>query len=74
MLTVHSEPVYALLDIGVIPDIMSERLAKNLKLEIEPTDRSIIVANETKVNVQWMVTNVSVGFGNIVARMKFLVM
>lgn len=30
MLTVHSEPVYALIDNDAIPDIMSERLAKNL--------------------------------------------
>ena len=45
MLTVQSEPVYALLDSGAIPDILSEHLAKKLKLEIESTDRSIIVAN-----------------------------
>ena len=39
MLTVHSEPVHVLLDSGFIPDILSERLAKNLNLEIESTEQ-----------------------------------
>ena len=47
MLTVYSEPVYAFLDSFAIPDSMSERLAKRFKLEIESTDRIIIVADET---------------------------
>lgn len=52
MLTEYSEPVYALVDPGAIPDIMSDRLTKKLRLEIESTDWSIIAGNEAKVNVQ----------------------
>ena len=74
LLTVHSEPVYALLDSGAIPDIMSARLAEKLKLEVEPTNRRIIVANGASEGVKGTVTNIPVGFGSVVTRLNFLVM
>ena len=74
MLTVYSEPVYGLLDSGAIPDIMSSRLAEKLKLEVEPTNRRIIVANGASEGVQGVVSNIPVGFGKVVVRLKFLVM
>ena len=47
-LTVYSEPVYALLDTGAIPNVMSLSSAKKLKFDIFPTAQRIIVANGTK--------------------------
>ena len=58
MLTVRLEQMYALLDYGAIPDIIYQRLAEKLKLEIEPTNQSIVEANKAKVDEQGMVSYV----------------
>lgn len=40
--------MHELLDTGAIPNVMTTKLAKKLKLEIAPTDRRIIVAEGTR--------------------------
>ena len=72
-LTVHSEPVYALLDSGAIPNVMSTGLAKKLKLDLEPTNRRIIVADGSSGSCQGVVSAIPVGFGDIVKRLDFMV-
>ena len=49
---------YALLGSDAVPDIMSRRLAENLKLTIEPTNRRIIVANQDSGDFQGVVNSV----------------
>ena len=44
---VYSEAVCDLLDSGAIPNLMSCKLAKNLRRELSPADRRIIVADGT---------------------------
>lgn len=73
-LTVYSEPVYALLDSGATPDVMSTSLAQKLKLQVEPTNCRFIVVNGASEIVEGVVTNVPVGFGVIVSHLKFLVL
>ena len=46
-LAVCSEAVYGLLDSGAIRNVTSDNLARNLRLELSPTERSIIVADGT---------------------------
>ena len=46
-LAVYSEAVYGLLDSGAIPNVMSDKLANKLRLELSPTERRIIVADGT---------------------------
>ena len=71
--TVYSEPVYALLDSGAIPNVMSMKFAKKLNLEVTPTNRRIVVANGASDGCEGVVSNVPVAFGSIVMRLKFLV-
>ena len=44
-LSVYSEPVYGLLYSGAIPNVMSDTLAKKLRLQLSPTKRRIDVAD-----------------------------
>ena len=72
-LTVHSEHVYALLDSGAIPNVMSLELARKLKLELRPSSRRIIVADGSTNACEGIVDSVPVGFGNIVKKLRFMV-
>ena len=72
-LTVYSEHVYALLDSEAIPNVMSSKLAKKLKLRLESTQRRIVVANGTSGSCDGVVSDVPIGFGSIVMRLNFMV-
>ena len=73
-LTVYSEQVYALLDTGAIPNVMSVKLADKLRLTPIPTTRRIIVADGTSNSCEGTVVDVPVSFGKIVGHLKFLVL
>ncbi len=61
----YSEPVYGLLDLGAIPNVMSDMLAKKLRLQLSPTNRRIVVAD--------ILEEIPVSFGDIVVRLNFMV-
>ena len=63
--TVYFEPVFGLLDSGVILIVMSEMLANKLKLSLTPTETSIIVADGLNGGTE-ISSDVPTGFGKIV--------
>ena len=74
MLTVYSELVYALLDSYAISDVIPRRLTEKLKLDVNTTNRRIILANGASKGFSDVVDNVPVGSGSAVTRLKLLVM
>ena len=72
-LAVFSEAVYGLLDSGAIPNVMSDKLTKKLRLEISPTERSIIVADGNSGSCSGSISGIPVSFGSIVMRLDFSV-
>lgn len=61
-LNLYSEPVYDLLDSGAITNAISASLVENIKLEVIPMKRCVIVANGASNGVEGMVRNVPVSF------------
>ena len=72
-LTVYSEPDFSFLDSGTIANVMSDRLANKLKLSLAPPERRIVVANGSTGGSKGIVSDVPVGFGKIIVRLKFIV-
>ena len=73
-LTVYSEPDFSFLGSGTIANVMSDRLANKLKLSLAPTERRIVVADGSTGVCKGIVSDVPVGFGKIVVRLKFIVL
>ena len=71
-LAVYSEAACILLDSGAIPNVMSDKLAKNLRRERFPTERRIIVADGTSGSCAGSISGIPVSFGSIVMRLDFL--
>ena len=69
----HSSFVYGLLDSGAIPNVMSDKLANKLRLELSPMERHIIVTDGTSGSCAGSISGVQVRFGPIVVRLDFLV-
>ena len=72
-LEVYSEAVYGLLDSGAVPNVMSDKVANKLRLELSPTERRIIVADRTSGGCAGSISGIPVSFGSIVMRLDFLV-
>ena len=72
-LTVYSESVFALLGSGAISNVMYDGLANKLKSSLSSTERRIIVADGSTGGCKWIGTDIPVGFGKMVIRLKFMV-
>ena len=72
-MAVYSEAVYSLLDSGAIPNVMSYKLVRKLRLELSRTERRIIVAVGTSGSCAGSISGIPVSFGSIVMRLDFLV-
>ena len=72
-LAAYSEPVHVLRDSGSIPNVMSDNSADNLRLELSPTERRIIVADGTSGSCAGSILRIPVTFGSIVVHLDFLV-
>ena len=72
-LAVYSEAVYGLLDSGAIPNVMSDKLGRKLRLELSPTERRTIVADGTSRSCAESISGIPVSFGSKVMRLEFLV-
>ena len=72
-LAAYSEAVYGLLDSESIPNVMSDKLAINSRLELSPTERRITVADGTSGSCAGSISGTPFGFGSIVMRLDFLV-
>ena len=70
---VYSEAVYGSLYSGDIPNVMSDKLANKLRLELSQTDRRIIVAGGTSGSWAGSISGIKVSFGSIVMRLDLLV-
>ena len=66
--------MYAVLDNGGIHKVMSLKLAKKMKLEVILTARRIIMADGASGNWDGIVSNVSVRLGDMVVRVRFMIM
>lgn len=72
--SVYSGSVYALLDSGIILNVMLSKLTHNSNLELYATERSITVASGAIASCKGVVTNALVGFGSIFVRAKLVVL
>ena len=73
VLAVYSDAVYGLLESGAIPNVVSDMLAKRLRLELSQTERRIIVGDGTSGSCPRSISDIPVSFGSIVMRLDFLV-
>ena len=69
-LAMYSEAVYGLLDSGAISNVMSDKLANKLRLELSPTERRSIFADGTLGSCA---SGMPVSFGSIVMNLDLLV-
>ena len=72
-LTVYSESVFALLGSGATSNVISDGLANKLKSSLTSTERRIIIADGSTGGCKWIGTDIPVGFGKMVIRLKFMV-
>ena len=71
---VYSESTMALFDSGAIPNVISQKMVKNLHLRIVPTDRSMKVANCASEKCVDTLNEMSISMGELVVLMDFLVL
>ena len=72
-LAVYSEAVYGFLNSWTISNVVLDKLANKLRLELFPTERRIIVAGGTSGSCAGSISGIPVGFDSIVMRLDFLV-
>ncbi len=71
---VYSEPMMALFNSDAIPSIMSHKMVKKLHLRMQPTNRSIKVANCASEKCVGTLNEVPISMGDLVVPMDFLVL
>ena len=72
-LAVYSEVVHGLLDSGAILNVVSDKLANKLRLELSPTKRSIIVADGNSGSCAGSILGIPLSFVSTVMRLDSLV-
>ena len=60
-------------DSGAIPNVMIDKSANKLRLELSPTEIRVIVADGTSGICAGSISGIPVSFGSIVMRLDFLV-
>ncbi len=71
---VDSESTMALFDSGAIPNVMSHKMVKKLHLRMQPTNRSIKVANCASEKHVGRLNEVPISIGELIVPMDFLVL
>ncbi len=71
---VYSESTIALIDLGAIPNVMSHKMVKKLHLRMQPTNRSIKVANCASENCMGTLDEVPISMGELAVPMDFLIL
>jgi len=72
-LNVYCSDVFALMDTGAIPDVVSKSLCLRLNLPTVLSDRRITTATGEKSEKLEVVENLPVLFGNVAVELSFLV-
>ncbi len=71
---VYSESTIALFDSGAIPKVMSHKMVKKLHLRMQPSNRSIKVANCASEKCVGALNEVPISMGELIVHMDFLVL
>ena len=69
----YSQPTYALLDSGALPNVMSSSMANTLNVTLKPTNQSIRVASGTAEPCSRIAESVPIRSGSITVHLDFLV-
>ena len=72
-LALYTGAVYGLLDFRAIPNVMLDKLAMKLRLELYPTEKPMIVADGTSGSCAGSMSGIPVSFGSILLLLDFLV-
>ena len=70
-LAVYSEAVYGFLDSAAVPNVIPDKLANKLRLEISLTESHAIFAHGNSESLVGSVSGIPVSFGSIVMRLYF---
>lgn len=71
--SVYSEPIRGLLYSRAIPNVISNRLAKRLRLQLSPAKRRNPFAERTSGNCMGTISNIPVRFIGIIMRLDLMV-